>query len=112
MNHARAHVTFCQLSKILSGRDELTSADYTSKVDEKQLWMCGRSASPQCPRLKFTVVGLLDRLAHHTSQLCEFTCRKCVVELNRAVDASRMKSDPNCKGMHFVHNTLSTCIQK
>ena len=31
--------------------------------------VCGRGASPESPRSKFTVVGLRDQLTHHTLQL-------------------------------------------
>ena len=51
--------------------------------------MCGRVTGPKSPRLKFTVVGF------HTSVLCstELTYKKRVTELNRAVHASRTKSE-------------------
>ena len=51
--------------------------------------MCGRGASPEIPRSKFTVVGLRHRLLHSS----EFTCTKCVTELSSAADASTTKSE-------------------
>ena len=38
--------------------------------------MCGR-ASPESQRSKFTVVGLWDRVAHHTSQLQVYMYKVC-----------------------------------
>ena len=54
--------------------------------------MCGRGASPESPRSKFAVVGLrTDSLTILRSS--EFTCAKCVTELNRAADASKTRSE-------------------
>ena len=59
----------CPLNKTLQLKNEFISTDYTSKVGENCFWMCRRDTSPKSLRLKFTVVGLWDRLAEHTSQL-------------------------------------------
>ena len=71
----RVHMTFCPLSKNCQLKNELVSVENTSKVGEKQFRMCGRGASPESPRSKFAVVGLRDRLAHHTSQLRVYMCK-------------------------------------
>ena len=55
--------------KIVKLENELASVDYTLKVGEKQFRVCRRRASPECPRSKFTVVGLWDRLARRILQL-------------------------------------------
>ena len=39
--------------------------------------MCSRGASPETPRSKFAVVGLQDRLAHHTLQLRVYVYKVC-----------------------------------
>ena len=65
---------------------KLISTDCTSKVDENSFQMCGRGASPESSRSKFTVAGLQDRLAHHTLQLR-------VYMYNRTADALRMKRE-------------------
>ena len=46
----------CQLE------NELLNIDYNSKVGENSFQMCGRGASPESPRSKFTVVVLWDQL--------------------------------------------------
>ena len=46
-NETRVHMTFCTLSKKLSTRDELISADYTSKVDKKTVFGCAEGAQVQ-----------------------------------------------------------------
>ena len=53
--------------------------------------MCRKGAGPNCLRLMLTVVGLWNQLAHHTYS-SEFTCKKCITELNRAADALRTNS--------------------
>ena len=51
--------------------NEPISVDYTSKVGQKQFSnvRMGRGTSLESPKSKFAVVGLWDRLTHHTLQL-------------------------------------------
>ena len=67
------HNNLSTQQNLLTGKWTYISADYTSKVGEKQ-FLCGRDASPESLRSKFTLVGLRDRLAHRTSQLRVYMC--------------------------------------
>ena len=44
---------------------------------KNSFWMCGRDASPESLRSKFSVVGLQDQLAHHTLQLRVYMYKVC-----------------------------------
>ena len=56
------HMAFWIFSKKLSTQNP-------QRLVRNSFRMCGRDASPESPRSKFTVVGLRDWLTHHTSQL-------------------------------------------
>ena len=74
----RVHVTFCPLSKKLS----------TWRLVKNSFQMCTREASPESPRSKLAVVGCrTDSLTILCSS--EFTCTKCVTELNTTADAPK-----------------------
>ena len=77
----------CQL------KNELVSVDYTPwRLVRNSFRMCGRGASPESSRSKFTVVGCGTDLL---TILCsyEFTCTKCITKLNTTTDASKMRSE-------------------
>ena len=66
------------------------STDYISKVGEKQFSDVQKGRKSEESKIEVQYSWLRDRLTILHSSKC--TYKKCVMELNRAVDASRTKS--------------------
>ena len=87
-------MTFVHSAKKCQLKNELVSVNYTSKVGEKQFSNVRKRRKSRESKIKGWFCGT-DLLTVLCSS--EFTCTKCVTELNTTADASKTINEQNLK---------------